>query len=822
MKFKLFFLIFSAVLLPQKFVAQTWTHVGPISTNLLPVNGKQNLFETGQINLIEVNPWQVNHWFCGGRYAGLWESRNGGVSWNRIPTQHLGSNGIGKIHFINEHEILVTNLQAPVGGVKIQYSMLSGIYNSRTKNWEILANLSEQRHQIHDVISFAENQKNYILICSSIGLYLSENKGKTWSRFNELPTQSVKLLRDSKSKLIGFLFGGSTPKDKQPELRYITLNQLLKNQGKEMKSLALPTYNNQMIRSNNQVVLNAISQEVLIELGEVRSLDDFDVFTLSDQDVSYSRRQGNEIKAGASSHLLLSKVKFNKGNFETPTIVDHDTHFGQSILFGARTGLVYDPIHRGVWYSGVKLHFAHDPSFSDKKYRGIRQGFKTGKGLIHDDIHELRIYTEKGQRFLLAACDGGIARSQLPSHKDPASLNPPTDIFFEGRNNGLHVMLVNGFSGASEDPNFYVVGGFDITNTDFFRADEGRNEHTEPTWENAGGIIDLFDNSRIIIDVSLYNHFYRVVKINDKRMYRVSENRTFYAPLNPGVAPIKANPEKFSQNHEAVIGFQRRNFIQDPFRAGRIFYVKHKVGLHQLDTATGLFVRKLDLAEMNPELEWAGWSNDWRWWRSVSFSPQTPNSMHIIINGSNDTNNRIKNPMIIKYIGFDLDACFGIDKTRLDDSGRPQWRLISERFFHRFNRIMSSQLTTQQIREIDLIDIETSPSNPNRIYVLMRTKDDPSVKIVQFDGRRWINWGQGLARDEYALAMVMDYTSNDGIYLSTDKNIYYRDRTMAEWINFSGDYLKLNAEQLEINYKENTLRAGTFGLGIWKTSLYKK
>ena len=801
-------------------LSQTWTHVGPISTNLLPVNGLPNLFETAQINLIEVDPRNENHLFCGGRFAGLWESTDGGGNWTRIPTQHLGSNGVGKIHFLNAQEIFVSNLHVVVGGVKVQYSMLSGIFNFKTKTWEAVNRPSDERHIIHDVTSFTEKQRNFIVMCTSMGIYISDDKGLTWKLFSQAPTQSVKVLHDDKNKVAGFVFGGCHAETRIPEARYCSLKQVIDNQGKELKIIELPVYNNGLIRANSQIVLSSVSQEALVEIGEVRSLNDFDVFVLSDQDVTYSKKQGQETKVVISSHLILSKVRFHKAQFEAPILVDHDTHLGQSILFGARTGLVYDADYKGVWFSGVKLHFAHDPAFSTKKYRGIRQGFKTGKGVIHDDIHELRMYSQNGARFLIAACDGGIARTQLPENKNLDAFNPTSDIYFEGLNNGLHVMLVNGFCGASKDPDFYVVGGFDITNTDFFRADQGRNEHTEATWENAGGLIDMFDNSRIVIDVSLYTHFYRLVKLDSNRVYQVSENRTFYAPLNPGETPMKANPNQMSSNHEAVIGFQRRNFVQDPFRPGRIFYVKHKVGLHRLDTASGLFVRILDLAEMNPELEWAGWSNDWRWWRSVSFSPQTPNSMHIIINGSDDPKNNIQNPMIIKYVGRNLDACFGLDKMRFDENGRAQWRLISERLFNKFNKIMGTQLTREQILELDLVDVETSPNNPNRIYVLMRTKNDPSVKIVMYDGKRWFNWGQGLPNDEFALAMTMDYRSNDGIYLATDKNIYYRDRTMTAWVNYSGNYPKLNAEQLEINYVENTLRVGTFGLGIWKTALF--
>jgi hypothetical protein len=133
---------------------------------------------------------------------------------------------------------------------------------------------------------------------------------------------------------------------------------------------------------------------------------------------------------------------------------------------------------------------------------------------------------------------------------------------------------------------------------------------------------------------------------------------------------------------------------------------------------------------------------------------------------------------------------------------------------------MNCKITRKEIEEVELIDIETSVLNDNHCYVLMRSRANPNVKIAHFDGRRWRNYGAGLPSNEYVLAMVMDYESLDGLYIATDKNIYYRNKNMESWINFSGNYPKLNCEQLEINYLERTLRAGTFGLGIWKTDLY--
>lgn len=797
--------------------AQQWSHVGPLSTNLELVNGLPNLFETAQINLIEVNPWNSQNMVCGGRYAGLWESKNGGTSWKRIPTDTLGSTGIGAIHFLGPDLILVTNLHHITGGIKKSYSDGIAVYNLSNQVLTLKPRLPEKEYIIHDALAIAQNDDLILFLATSKGLFHLNNSKLNWTKLSNEPVQSLKSFIGKKSNSSFLAYSGSDALSGQPKVHIISVSDLLKGDIHKASMLILPVYTNNMMRMRNDVIQTSKNIDCLVEFGEFRNAEDFDLFLLSDQEVTMDRKSGDRVKTMESYHIMLYKTQFSNGSFQKPEIVYHDTHL--SNLTGARTGLVYDKINRGVWFSGVRLHFAFDPAVSDLKFHNIRSGFKTGNGIIHDDIHELRIYEHLDKRYLIAACDGGIARTELSDFGLDVR-NLAEQVFFENLNNGLHVMLVNGFSGASKDPDFYVVGGFDITNTDFFRADEGRNEHTEKTWENAGALVDLFDNSRVIIDVSMYNQFYRVVEIDDYRNYKVSENRSFHAPLKPGEAPIRADKNQLSSNHNQVIGFQTRNFVQDPFRPGRIFYVKHKVGLHQFDFESGLFVRKLDLAEMNPEPEWAGWSNDWRWWRSVSFSPQTPNSMHILINGSDNPENKVQNPMIVKYIGDDLDACFGLDHTR-NKNGQAQWKLISERLFHRFNKIMGTALTREQIQNINLIDVATSPTNRNRIYVIMRSKENSVPKIMLYTGSRWFNYGLGLPDEEYAMAMVLDYKTKDGIYLATDKNIYYREIGWPSWVCVTGNLPKLNVEQLEINYLENTLRAGTFGLGIWKMPLYK-
>jgi hypothetical protein len=67
--------------------------------------------------------------------------------------------------------------------------------------------------------------------------------------------------------------------------------------------------------------------------------------------------------------------------------------------------------------------------------------------------------------------------------------------------------------------------------------------------------------------------------------------------------------------------------------------------------------------------------------------------------------------------------------------------------------------------------------------------------------------------------MVIDIESNDGIYAITEKSVYYRDLSLSSWIKFDNNWPKTLGRQTEINQLERTLRAGTYGKGIWKTAL---
>ncbi|MGB3007377.1 MAG: 3-coathanger stack domain-containing protein, partial [Chitinophagaceae bacterium] len=54
----------------------------------------------------------------------------------------------------------------------------------------------------------------------------------------------------------------------------------------------------------------------------------------------------------------------------------------------------------------------------------------------------------------------------------------------------------------------------------------------------------------------------------------------------------------------------------------------------------------------------------------------------------------------------------------------------------------------------------------------------------------------------------------------TDIGVFYRDNTLADWIPFSNGLPSVEVTDLELNLADNLLRAGTYGRGMWETSLY--
>ena len=63
--------------------------------------------------------------------------------------------------------------------------------------------------------------------------------------------------------------------------------------------------------------------------------------------------------------------------------------------------------------------------------------------------------------------------------------------------------------------------------------------------------------------------------------------------------------------------------------------------------------------------------------------------------------------------------------------------------------------------------------------------------------------------------------SNNGVYLATDLGVFYRDDDLGDWIFFSNGLPNVVVKKLEVIDDQNTIRAATYGRGLWQSGTYK-
>lgn len=125
---------------------------------------------------------------------------------------------------------------------------------------------------------------------------------------------------------------------------------------------------------------------------------------------------------------------------------------------------------------------------------------------------------------------------------------------------------------------------------------------------------------------------------------------------------------------------------------------------------------------------------------------------------------------------------------------------------------------------------ELFPPSPQAITGIAISKDDPNKvwtsysgydalnKVKKFDGSTWSDYSDGLPNIP-ANNIVFENGSNEGLYLAMDIGIYYRNASMSQWEPFIDQLPNVLVSDIEINYKDNKIVAGTLGRGIWRSNL---
>ena len=121
-------------------------------------------------------------------------------------------------------------------------------------------------------------------------------------------------------------------------------------------------------------------------------------------------------------------------------------------------------------------------------------------------------------------------------------------------------------------------------------------------------------------------------------------------------------------------------------------------------------------------------------------------------------------------------------------------------------------LTTDPGNSIRWIEID--PTDENRLWVC--SNDD--IYESTNGGSSWSNITGSLPNIDMN-TIVYDAGTNDALYVGTDLGVYYKDASMSDWTAFGTGLPNVIVLELDINEADNSIRAATFGRGVWEAPL---
>jgi hypothetical protein len=117
------------------------------------------------------------------------------------------------------------------------------------------------------------------------------------------------------------------------------------------------------------------------------------------------------------------------------------------------------------------------------------------------------------------------------------------------------------------------------------------------------------------------------------------------------------------------------------------------------------------------------------------------------------------------------------------------------------------------------------PWDPNHVLIAytriwMPPPARPASKVMESfnGGSTWTDYSTGLP-DATPVEMIAEKGSNCGLYLSTMLGIFYRNKSLSSWQNFSTGLPFKCGGQMDVNYKENKIITNS-SYGIWTSPLY--
>lgn len=229
-------------------------------------------------------------------------------------------------------------------------------------------------------------------------------------------------------------------------------------------------------------------------------------------------------------------------------------------------------------------------------------------------------------------------------------------------------------------------------------------------------------------------------------------------------------------------------------------------GFNGIDES-GAWVTPFILDEKDPNIMFVGYKNVWR-----STNIKGPSSQ-----------------IVWQKISSDLGGSNSQDMRVLEQSPVNTSLLYAARYDDRLFRTDNCKalnpvwynLTGSLPGTGGINDVECDPYNENILYLSQENKIYQS-----FDkGLNWVDISGSLPDIAYT-SIACYKNAQEGIYISSDLGVFYKDAFMSDWIMFSnGLPVDASVTEIEIYYdpvnpENDLIRAGTYGRGLWESDVY--
>ena len=187
--------------------------------------------------------------------------------------------------------------------------------------------------------------------------------------------------------------------------------------------------------------------------------------------------------------------------------------------------------------------------------------------------------------------------------------------------------------------------------------------------------------------------------------------------------------------------------------------------------------------------------------------------------GDRSNLNNVSGRTLLKTARGNANRIYAGDNNTTGASSSPFYRTI----YTTTNQGDDWTVIYDQTDGVPFTDLAFNADNGNELWITFGGyQADRKVLYSNDGGGTWTNITGSLPDVPVNCIVFDDNNGSPGgaVYIGTDIGVFYRDHTLGDWVPFSNGLPVVEITDLELHETEGLLRAGTYGRGIWETSLY--